>query len=288
MNLSSPAILKSILEKHNIHPSRRLGQNFLIDKNILNKIVQAADLTKDDTVIEVGPGVGVLTQELAGLAKKVIAIEKDRKMTEILGYVLEGIGNVEIINEDILKWENNQTQLYKVVANLPYYITSPVVRKFLEASWRQPNCMVLMVQKEVADRMVAVSPDMSILAVATQFYGKPKIVAKVSKNSFWPIPKVDSAIIRITRDERYTKDARGKEKVFFRLVKVGFASKRKQLIGNLARGFNISREELEKIFNQLGFNMKVRAQELTISQWISLLQEIGGYIIMKENAGNNF
>lgn len=273
LNLTSPTIVKSLLEQHNITLSKHLGQNFLIDKNILNKIVKQADLSKDDIVVEVGPGIGVLTRELANEAKKVIAIEKDKKISEVLKEVVKDFKNIEIINEDILGWVCDTRQGYKVIANLPYYITSPVIRKFLELSI-PPDLMVLMVQKEVAQRIAAKPPNMSVLSVAVQFYSQPKIIAKVSRTCFYPIPKVDSAIIKMVKDDQYIKKIKGKEKRFFQLVKAGFSSKRKQLLGNIIRSFSIPRELAEKIFNKVNLNNKIRAQELTVKQWIELLQEI--------------
>ena len=222
----SPAFkqtVKELLRKHNIRPSKRLGQNFLIDKDVLKKIIEAAELPAsppaspnrgesqgwkpDDIVLEIGPGLGILTLELAKRVKQVIAIEKDRTLCQILENILKskGINNVKVINKDVLKIASSMLvsrglKNYKVVANLPYYITSPVIRKFLECNetrQRYMRYMVLMVQKEVAQRIVARPPKMNLLAVAVQFYAQPKIIDYVSKNSFWPQPKVDSAIIKI-------------------------------------------------------------------------------------------
>lgn len=274
MNLTSPKVVQGLLERYNIRPRRGLGQNFLIDRNILNKIIAVPDLSKQDIVVEVGPGVGTLTQELALRVNKVIAIEKDRKMCEILTEVLKDFKNVEILNEDILASRTCDVgQSYKVVANLPYYITSPVIKKFLESA-NQPDPMVLMVQKEVGERIIASPPNMSILSVAVQFYSQPKIIAKVSKNCFWPAPKVDSAIIKIVKNDQYTRIIEGNEKKFFQLVKAGFSSKRKQLLGNIIRSFNIQRQSVQSIFQKVNLDNKIRAQELSIEQWIGLLQEI--------------
>lgn len=282
LNLTSPIIVKSLLEQYNIIPSKRLGQNFLIDKNILDKIVATSDLSEHDIVIEVGPGVGALTQELATRVKKVIAIEKDRKMCEILREVLKDFHNIEIVNEDILKWDVcrvcDTRQNYKVIANLPYYITSPVIRKFLE-SLLSPDFMVFMVQKEVGERIIAQPPHMSILAVSVQLYAQPKIVAKVSKNCFLPAPNVDSAIVKIDVNRSLCSSA-DKNK-FFQLVKAGFAQKRKLLISNITKGLSVKREVVEQAFEKSKINVQSRAQELAINQWITLLQEIEGYIIMK-------
>jgi 16S rRNA (adenine1518-N6/adenine1519-N6)-dimethyltransferase len=245
-----------------------MGQNFLIDENVLNKIVETANIKKDDVILEIGPGLGILTIELAKKAERVIAVEKDKDLCETLKQILKDqkINNVEIINEDVLKIFNSQFTIfnkfsisnYKVVANIPYYLTSPLIRKFLETN-NKPDEIVLMIQKEVAQRICASPPKMSLLAVSVQFYAKPKIISFVSKNSFYPAPKVDSAIITITPNVGHTMSHINTEK-FFKLVKTGFSAKRKMLKNNLP---NI---DLEKF----GFDPKVRAENLTIDDWIGL------------------
>jgi len=256
MDLTSKDNIKKLFGKHETRSRKRLGQNFLVDKRVLGKIIEAANLGKENTVLEIGAGIGTLTLELAKKAKKVIAVEKDPKMCEILHETMKGYENVEIIQGDILKLEifnfqfsifkqkpNAKNQMpktkckiqntrYKVVANLPYYITSPVIRKFLEAE-NPPSEMILMVQKEVAQRICARPPRMNLLAVSVQFYAEPKIVSYVSKNSFWPSPKVDSAIIKIARNKN--QETVNKE-LFFKIVKAGFSQPRKQILNNLSKG----------------------------------------------------
>jgi len=313
MNFPQKQTIKDVLKKHAIRPSKRLGQNFLIDKNVLQKIIEAAKLKPTDIILEIGPGLGILTIELAKRVRKVIAVEKDRQLCTILKNILNApnVKNVEIIEGDILKIEStfrldrNESLTnynYKIVANLPYYIVSPVMRKFLEAE-NPPQLLVLMVQKEVAQRIVANPPQMNLLAVAVQFYAQPKIISYVSKNSFWPRPKVDSAIIKIV-PRKLSKDyslrrtyrrpsghgvpLRGTNeaeiegsrlagatdlilrannssidtKLFFQLVKSGFSSKRKMLKNNL----KIEKSILEKI----GLDPKIRAENLSIEDWIKL------------------
>jgi len=251
-----------------IKPKKRLGQNFLVDKNVLNKIIEAANLSLKDIVLEIGPGTGILTIELAKRTKKVIAVEKDRELCAMLKENLKNYKNVEIINADILGVRppilGGRTPKYKIVANLPYYITSPVIRKFLEAE-NPPQSMILMVQKEVAQRIIAKPPQMNILAVAVQFYAEPKIISYVSKNSFWPKPKVDSAIIKIVPHVGRTT-SHIKIGVFFSLVKMGFSSKRKMLKNNL--------KIEESTFKNLGLNPKTRAENLSIENWIKLYEKI--------------
>lgn len=254
--------MKDILKRYNIRPSKKLGQNFLTDRGILRKIIDAAELHPNDITLEIGPGLGILTIELAKRAKKVIAIEKDEQICKALEKILKDYKNVEIINNDILntKCEIQNTR-YKLVANLPYYITSPVIRKFLEAK-NKPELMILMVQKEVGQRICAIPPKMSLLSVAVQFYAKPEIISYVSKKSFWPVPKVDSAIIKI-KPQPIPKI---NTKKFFNLVKKGFSSKRKMLKNNL--------KIEESILKDLGLNPKARAENLSIQDWLKLFHKL--------------
>jgi len=266
--------IKSILLKYKIHPNKLMGQNFLIDENILNKIIESTDIKKDDTILEIGPGLGILTIELAKRAKQIIAIEKDKNLCEILQKILETekIKNVQIINDDILKIFNSQFSIfnefsisnYKVVANIPYYLTSPLIRMFLEAEHR-PTEIILMIQKEVAQRICAIPPKMSLLAVSVQFYAKPEIISYVSKTSFYPVPKVDSAIIKIVphSDVGHTMSHINTEK-FFKLVKTGFSAKRKMLKNNIP----------EINFEKLDLNPNIRAENLTINDWIKLFTSL--------------
>lgn len=242
-------------------PKKWLGQNFLRDERILRRILDAAGLKKTDVVLEIGPGTGILTKALAARVKKVIAVEKDPHMVEILKEELKNFNNVEIVLGDILdtKYQILNTK-YKVVANLPYYITSPVIRKFLETG-RKPTLMVLMVQKEVAQRICAKPPNMSLLAVSVQFYGKPEIISYVSKNSFWPVPKVDSAILRLKPTiVGFQQDMQTN---FFRVVRAGFRQPRKQLGNNLPKELLISKD----------IDQKRRAETLTMQEWIALAKD---------------
>jgi len=191
--------VKILLKKYGIRPLKSLGQNFLVNERVFDRIIRAAELSSNDIVLEIGPGIGNLTLRLGERVKKVIAIEKDKKMCEVLKNVLENqnVKNIKIINQDALKLDFNQyiQKSYKLIANLPYYITSPVIRKFLELK-KPPESMILMVQKEVAQRICAKPSKMSLLAVSVQFYAKPKIISYISKKSFWPRPKVDSALLK--------------------------------------------------------------------------------------------
>jgi 16S rRNA (adenine1518-N6/adenine1519-N6)-dimethyltransferase len=263
---------KEILKKYRIFPSKRLGQSFLIDKKVLKKIIETAELSKRDVVLEVGPGIGNLTIKLAKRVKKVIAVEKDKRMVEILNERLkeEKIENVEIVNEDILKFlpSFKLRGSYKVVANIPYYLTSRLIRNLLEME-RKPKLTVLMVQKEVAQRICAKPPKMNLLAVSVQFYAKPEIISFVSKNCFWPRPKVDSAIIKI-EPLIITKERLINADLFFRIVKIGFSHPRKQLINNLSKKLRIEKEKIKNWLLENGIDPTQRAETLDLNDWINL------------------
>lgn len=250
-----------------IKPIKRLGQNFLIDKQVIKKIIRAANLQSKDIVLEIGPGTGTLTQEIAKTAKKVIAVEKDPRMIEVLKESLKDFKNVKSINQDILKFDSYKllTTNYKLIANLPFYITSSVIRKFLESK-NPPKEMILMVQKEVAQRICAKPPKMSILAVSVQFYANAKIISYVSKKSFRPKPKVDSTIIKIVPGKRYKIDA----DKFFKIVKAGFSHPRKQLANNLSKELKLSKEKINHLLLKSNIKYSQRAETLSIDDWIKL------------------
>lgn len=272
MDLFSKSGVKNLLKKYQIRPSKRLGQNFLIDKGAIRKIIAAADLQPDDVVLEIGPGIGNLTQELAKRAKKVIAVEKDQKMVKILQRLLEcwNVKNVMLIQEDILKLNSKPytLKLYKVVGNLPFYLTAPVIRKFLETVEVKPQQMIFVVQKEVAQRICAKPPDMNLLAVSVQFYAEPKIISYISRKSFWPSPKVDSAIIKIIPKKLSTKP--GNVDLFFKIVRAGFSHPRKQLINNLSTGLNTERQIIQKWLLKNNIQPSQRGETLSIQDWIEL------------------
>lgn len=286
MDLSSKKAIENLLKKHKVYPSKKLGQNFLINKLVLEKIIKAGDLTPKDTVLEIGSGIGNLTLELAKKAKKVIAIEKDKKMIEILREVLKDFKNAEIIHADILKFNPKISKTYKLVANLPYYLASSVIRKFLEPAEadplqtkNRPRQMVLMVQKEVAQRICALPPKMNILAISVQFYAKPEIISYVSKKSFWPRPKVDSAIIKINPRNR-TPLSNLLRKRFFKIVKAGFSHPRKQLVNNLLalnslyKYNKLTKEDIKNWLLKNKINPSQRAETLTLQDWLRLTKNL--------------
>jgi len=273
MNLGSRKIIKKLFFKYNVRPSKKLGQNFLIDNSVLKNVIQSANLKKNDTILEIGPGIGTLTFELAKNTKKVITIEKDKRMCEILKDLSEylNIRNIEIINKDILRLNLRLYTLkpYKVIANLPYYIVSPVIRKFLEAK-NPPKEMILMVQKEVAKRICAKPPKMSLLAVSVQFYAKPEILFYVSKNSFWPQPKVDSAVIKLKIKNLKFKINKN---LFFKIVKAGFSQPRKQLVNNLSKMLKLTKEEVKRWLSNNRIKPTQRAETLKLQDWIKLTRD---------------
>lgn len=272
MDLSDLKNIHSLLKKYEIRPNKRLGQNFLASSSIVKKVMGISGAQKEDIVLEIGPGMGVLTQDLAEKAKKVLAVEKDGKMCGVLLDVLLPFSNVKIINEDIFDFlPNFREKNYKVVANVPYYATAHIIRSLLERE-NQPQEIVLIIQKEVAERICAKPPKASILSISVQFYGTPKIVGNIKKTKFWPIPKVDSAILKISDIGRNKFNV--DEKRFFQIVRAGFHFKRKTLANNLAKGLEKSKEEVVKILWEIGIDPKRRAETLSIEEWIVLAKMV--------------
>lgn len=302
-----------------------LGQNFLVDREVLQDIVAAAELTRDDVVLEVGPGKGVLTEELAKRVQRVVAVELDRTLVAMLTKKFRAQKNVEIVHADFLRWWKDWQQIptdssslrsapprvaslhsglapadnhrptmparpsyaareesrqgicreygkFKVVANLPYGITSRVLRLFLEQDPR-PQLLVVMVQKEVAQRICAKPGQMSLLSVSVQFYAHPEIIRIVPRTAFDPVPNVDSAVVRIQPHPLPLLEGEGESKNFFRLVKLGFSSRRKQLQNLLASGLHITNDEAKKALQAIGLSSNVRAQELSVEAWIALTRK---------------
>ncbi|MCL5410643.1 MAG: 16S rRNA (adenine(1518)-N(6)/adenine(1519)-N(6))-dimethyltransferase RsmA [Patescibacteria group bacterium] len=276
MDFTNKSELLSYLKQKGLWAKKGLGQNFLISKEALDKIIEAAELKQDDIVVEVGPGVGTLTSELVKRAGEVVAVEMDKKLSELLGQnskIKDQNCNLKIINADILKFNLNEIvggRKYKVVANIPYYITSKIIEQFLTAE-NKPESIVLLVQKEVAERICAKPGEMSVLSVSVQLYGKPEIVGIVPKESFFPSPKVDSAILKIVLSSQLPVLSSEEERPFFRLVHIGFASRRKTLANNLSAGYLITKKTASDIIRQIGFSENVRAQELSIENWKKLI-----------------
>ncbi|MFB0557031.1 MAG: 16S rRNA (adenine(1518)-N(6)/adenine(1519)-N(6))-dimethyltransferase RsmA [Dehalococcoidia bacterium] len=271
--------VKALLQQFGLKAKKRLGQHFLVDEDILECILSAAELSRKDIVVEVGPGLGILTKRLAEVAGKVIAVELDFKLVRMLRESLASFPNVEIIHADILKIAPQQllgdyltipelAQGYKVVANLPYYITSAILRHFLEAR-AKPSLMVVMVQKEVGEAIAANPGKMSLLSVSTQFYSKPTMIAFVPAGSFYPPPKVDSLILRL---DVYSKPPIEVCDVdsFFDIVSCGFRSPRKQLRNSLAKALGMSPNQVALLLGRAGIEARRRAETLNLGEWKEL------------------
>ena len=277
--LGQPSETIAILQKYDFVFQKKFGQNFLIDPHVLDKIVNAAGITKDDFVLEIGPGIGTMTQYLAAAAGKVFAVEIDKALIPILGDTLKDFPNVQVINEDILKVdikklaeEHNNGKPIKVVANLPYYITTPIIMGLFE-SGVPVDSITVMVQKEVAERM-QVGPgtkDYGALSLAVQYYAEPYIVANVPPNCFMPRPKVGSAVIRLTRHEKPPVEVKD-EKLMFRLIRASFNQRRKTLANGLNNSSELSftKEEIQQTIEACGFPPGVRGEALTLEDFARL------------------
>ncbi len=268
---------QKLLRRFDLRARKGLGQHFLIDEEVLGLILSTAQLAPEDVVVEVGPGLGVLTRELAKRAGWVVAIELDDRLAEILKQRLSSFKNMTIINEDVLKVEpgtllgdvkvERPSQSYKVVANLPYYITSPVLRHFLEAQVK-PQLMVVMVQREVAEEIVAKPGRMSLLSVSVQLYGEPAIAGYVQAECFYPAPEVDSALLKIVPYPRPLVDVETGS--FFTLVRAGFSAARKQIANSLAQGLGLPKTEVLSWLEKAEIAPQRRAETLTLGEWARL------------------
>ncbi len=281
-DLGIPQNTVAVLQKYNFVFQKKYGQNFLIDPHVLEKIVDAAQIAGDDCVLEIGPGIGTMTQYLAERAREVVAVEIDRALIPILQDTLSAYTNVSIINEDIMKVdvdrivrERNQGRPIKVVANLPYYITTPIVMNLLES--RVPlRSVTIMVQKEVADRM-QVGPgtkDYGALSLAVQYYAQPEIVARVPSNCFMPRPGVDSAVIRLSIYPEPPVKAED-EKYMFALIRASFNQRRKTLANSLSNGMGIPREQVTAALREMGLSAAIRGEALTLEQFAALSDLLG-------------
>ena len=268
---------KSLLDRHSLQPKKSLGQNFLHDPNTLEKIATSADLTPEDTVLEIGPGTGALTDVLARMAGRVIAIELDGRLEPILRERFADRPNVRVVFGDILETDVAAVvgpEPYSVVANVPYYITSAILRHLLEAAHR-PQRIVMTIQLEVAERLVAKPNDMSLLAVSAQFYAHPRIVSRLPASVFWPRPDVDSAVVRLDLYPQPPVDVPD-EATFFRVVRAGFSQKRKQIKNALATGLALPMAETVTFVEAAGIDPKRRAETLTLDEWAGLARAYAG------------
>ncbi len=281
--LGNPQNTIEVLQKYQFTFQKKFGQNFLIDSHVLDKIIRAAEITKDDMVLEIGPGIGTMTQYLAEAARKVVAVEIDRNLIPILSDTLDGYENVEILNEDILKVdieklvrEENNGKPIKVVANLPYYITTPIIMGLFE-SHVPVESITVMVQKEVAERMQTGpgNKDYGALSLAVQYYAEPYIVANVPPNCFMPRPKVGSAVIRLTRHAAPPVEVQN-ERLLFDIIRASFNQRRKTLVNGLNNSdkLDIPKEVIIEAIEQLGKGVGVRGESLTLEEF----GELSNYI----------
>ena len=276
MKLYAPSTIREIKEKYGFKLSKSLGQNFLTDKNIIDKIIDATEITDEDLVIEIGPGIGVLTAEACQKAKRVVAVEIDRNLIPILEDTLSEYNNVEIINQDVLKTDLNEIieksgcRRAKVIGNLPYYITTPIIMALLEGGIHADSITIMM-QKEVADRIKS-NPGTKAygaLSVDVQYYCTVRNVAVVPKEVFFPAPKVDSAVLRLDlRDEKPVE--LDDEKMFFRCIKAGFGQRRKTLSNSLIGLGDVTKEEVKSCLEAAGIDEKRRAETLNLDEFAAI------------------
>lgn len=277
--LGNPKNTIEVLQKYNFNFQKKFGQNFLIDTRVLEEIIDAAEITRDDFVLEIGPGIGTMTQYLCEAAREVVAVEIDTNLIPILKDTLSAYDNVEVLNQDILKVdiaslakERNNDRPIKVVANLPYYITTPIIMALFES--RVPiDSITIMVQKEVADRMQEGpgSKEYGALSLAVQYYAKPEIVVNVPPSCFMPQPKVGSAVIRLTRHEQSPVEVED-EKLMFQVIRASFNQRRKTLANGLNNfgGFGLSKEEIQTCIEELGVPVNIRGEALSLEQFAEL------------------
>ena len=289
--LGNPKNTIEVLQKYNFNFQKKFGQNFLIDTRVLEEIIDAAQITKDDFVLEIGPGIGTMTQYLCEAAREVVAVEIDANLIPILKDTLSAYNNVEVFNQDILKVdiaslarERNNDRPIKVVANLPYYITTPIIMGLFE-SHVPIDSITIMVQKEVADRMQEGpgSKEYGALSLAVQYYAKPEIVVNVPPSCFMPQPKVGSAVIRLTRHEQPPVQV-DNEKLMFQVIRASFNQRRKTLANGLNNfgSFGLNKEEIQSCIEELGVPVNIRGEALSLEQFAELSNII--YAHKKEHA----
>lgn len=285
--LGNPKNTIEVLQKYNFNFQKKFGQNFLINTGILEEIIEAAKITKDDFVLEIGPGIGTMTQYLCESAREVVAVEIDKNLIPILKDTLSPYDNVEVINDDILKIdinklaeERNNGKPIKVVANLPYYITTPIIMGLFE-SHVPIDSITIMVQKEVADRMQEGpgSKEYGALSLAVQYYAKPEIVVNVPPSCFMPQPKVGSAVIRLTRHEEPPVNVEN-EKLMFQLIRASFNQRRKTLANGLNNysGLQLDKETIQQCIEELGVPITIRGEALSLEQFAELSNIIGKHL----------
>lgn len=290
-NLFKPSYLEALCAEYRLRPSKEYGQNYLLSEVPIQAMIEAARVQKNDTIVEVGPGFGVLTLALAPQVQKVIAFEIEKKIEAYWSIRQTEYPNVEVVWGNVLhQMQNAEFRMqngtrgilhssfciphsYKVIANVPYQITSQIFRLFLQEVPVRPTWIVTMVQKEVAERICAKRGDMSLLAVSVQYYGVPNIVTKVSRGNFWPIPKVDSAVISIEVNQNHVR-TKEQDVWFFRVVHAAFAHKRKQAWRNMSEELHIEKSVVQDVLKEVVGNEQVRAQDVTVEEWVHISDKL--------------
>lgn len=291
--LTSPSVIKEVMKKHNMRFSKSLGQNFIINERIIDEIIRRGEITEEDAILEVGPGIGVLTQALAESAHQVVAVELDNKLIPILSETLSGYHNVDIIHDDILKvdlehiFNEYMEKPTKVVANLPYYITTPIIMKLIEGK-NQINEIIVMVQKEVAERMVSKPGTKAYgsLSIAVQYYCDARIILEVPRDNFMPAPNVDSAVIRLDIKKEPQVDV-DDEAFFFKIVKGAFALRRKTLVNSLSKSaINIDKDIIREALEALDLDTRIRGEKLDLETMAKFSNQIYR-LLNKKNQNEN-
>lgn len=276
-SLFFPTTLKALCAQYGLTPSKQYGQNYLISEKPIREMVAAADLQTSDVVVEIGPGFGVLTLAVAPGVKKLISFEIEKKLQGYWEEKQKELPSLEIVWGNFIyqfgEIQSTFPKKYKVMANIPYQITSQILRLLLEAE-HKPERIIVMVQKEVAQRICAKPGEMSLLAISVQYYGEPKMICKVTKGNFFPAPKVDSAVLMISNIRPASAQTTAAEKEFFEVVRAGFAHPRKQLWSNLAEKFPAHKEHIKSILKDVAGDEKIRAEELSVEQWKKIVQEM--------------
>ncbi len=275
----TPSEIQSLCQKYGLRPSKDYGQNYLVNPLPLGEMVEAGEVSRDDVIIEVGPGFGVLTFSLVETAKEVVAFEIEKKLEPYWQKKVKELelNNLEIIWGNFLHSSKEHLQdigKYKVIANIPYQITSPLIRHFLEELDSPPEILVLMVQKEVGERICAKPGDMSLLSLAVQFYAEAEIVSSVPRTFFWPEPKVDSVILRLKSKTKANSSDASANKKFFHIAKIGFSQKRKKLFNNLLPLVGKDKDKLQNIFLKTNLDPNVRAEDLNLEEWTRLASHL--------------
>lgn len=274
MSLVNIATIKKIIKDNSIYPDSHSGQNFLVDAMVLQTIIETAHIKPGENILEIGPGLGVLTAELLAAGAQVTAVEKDKQLFAYLKKRFQSAGNLTLVNDNILKYKIT-AEPYRIVANIPYSITAKIIKKFTTDETNKPASLLILVQKEVGKRVCAKPGKLNLLAICVQLYGQPSIIANIPAKAFYPAPKVDSCLLLIDKIKAKTPYPIPDLAQFWRVLRLGFSSPRKQLHNNIASGLKISNSAIKDSFKRVGLGDKARAQELAIEQWIKLIEKLG-------------